>query len=343
LNILDTEYYFRLTAQALDGDASSMLLLFNEVLTRGFDARNFINGYAAHLRDLMVCKDPGTLSLLEVGAGFREKYQTQSAQVTLPFLYEGLEICNQADIQFRTSRNQRLTIELALVKLSNLSGVQKKKPVAEEKKHLTQETAARVNETASGDPAPDTGISKVKSAEPRTTEKESTGNGNGSARIVRKSSISIKDSLRGDADEQREPEISGPAGSETVGSGSSERPGPEEILRAWDDFARSVEKTQPRLFNTLKSCKPRVENDGSLLVPLNTEAQQDSFLKVRGKIQDFIADATGYRPPGIRTIVEEPEENGKKIYTDQDKLEFLIKKNPDLGEMKSRFTLDFDQ
>ncbi|MCP4310909.1 MAG: DNA polymerase III subunit gamma/tau, partial [Bacteroidetes bacterium] len=127
LNILDYEYFFRLTFSALEGNAPSMLLLFNEVLGKGFDARNFINGYAAHLRDLMVCKDPETVGLMEVGAGIREKYLSQSKQVPLPFLYEGLDICNQADIQFRASRNQRLTIELALVKLANLSGEQKKK------------------------------------------------------------------------------------------------------------------------------------------------------------------------------------------------------------------------
>jgi len=126
LNILDYEYFFKLTIALLEGDAPQALLLFNEVLIKGFDARNFINGYAAHLRDLMVCKNPETAQLMEVGAGIKEKYLSQSAEVSLPFLYEGLEICNQADMQFRASRNQRLTIELALVKLANLSEVQKK-------------------------------------------------------------------------------------------------------------------------------------------------------------------------------------------------------------------------
>ena len=126
LNILDYEYFFKLTTILLEGDVPSALLLFNEVLVKGFDARNFINGYAAHLRDLMVCKNPETVQLMEVGAGIKEKYLSQSADVSLPFLYGGLEICNQADIQFRASRNQRLTIELALVKLANLSEVQKK-------------------------------------------------------------------------------------------------------------------------------------------------------------------------------------------------------------------------
>jgi DNA polymerase-3 subunit gamma/tau len=127
LNILDYDYFFRLTTSALESDTPAMLLLFNEVLSKGFDARNFINGYASHLRDLLVCTDPQTVQLMEVGAGIRERYLDLAPKVPVPFLYKGLEICNQADIEFRTSRNQRLTIELALVKLANLTADQKKK------------------------------------------------------------------------------------------------------------------------------------------------------------------------------------------------------------------------
>ena len=127
LNILDYEYYFKLTHSLLEGDVAAALLLFNEILSKGFDSRNFINGYAAHLRDLMVCKNPETIQLMEVGAGIKDKYVAQSAEVSLPFLFAGLEICNQADIQFRSSRNQRLSIELALLKLASLYEGSKKK------------------------------------------------------------------------------------------------------------------------------------------------------------------------------------------------------------------------
>ncbi len=104
LNILDYEYFFRLTFSFLEGDVATAMLIFDEILSKGFDPRNFINGYAAHLRDLMVCKNPETVKLMEVGAGIREKYLAQSKQVSLPFIYEGLEICNQADIQFRSKQ-----------------------------------------------------------------------------------------------------------------------------------------------------------------------------------------------------------------------------------------------
>ena len=127
LNILDYEYYFRLTDSALQGDVATMLLIFNEILNRGFDSRNFLNGYAAHLRDLMVCKDPQTVQLMEVGAGIRDRYLEQSRTCDLRFLYGGLDICNQTDAQIRNSRNQRLSIEMALVRLAALSGELKKK------------------------------------------------------------------------------------------------------------------------------------------------------------------------------------------------------------------------
>ena len=104
-----------------------MLLLFNDVLSRGFDSRNFLNGYATHLRDLMVSKDPQTVQLMEVGAGIRERYLEQAGRTPLAYLYGGLDICNQTDAGLRSSRNQRLSIEMALVKLANLSGEQKKK------------------------------------------------------------------------------------------------------------------------------------------------------------------------------------------------------------------------
>ena len=127
LNILDFDYFFKLTDAFLANDISSSLMLFDEILKRGFDARNFINGYAEHVRDLMVCKDPQTVQLLEVGAGIKERYLAQSEIVDLEFLISSLEICNQADIQFRTSKNQRLTIELAMVKLATIGSDQKKK------------------------------------------------------------------------------------------------------------------------------------------------------------------------------------------------------------------------
>ncbi len=348
LNILDYEYFFRLTFAVLEGDVASALLLFNEVLNKGFDSRNFINGYAAHLRDLMVCKNPETIQLMEVGAGIKEKYLKQSSEVSLSFLYAGLDICNQADIQFRSSRNQRLTIELALVKLANLSEAQKKKQVTEAAEKVIQavpkELPKPVPEVASvpvSKPEPPLEQSSQKPAVKETSEKSSSGS-NG---VVIKPGISIKDSLRG-----RAPLIETPVKQEIKGDPQKTEPeankkpvDPDAIIKAWSDYAESVAKSKPRLYSTLVNNKPVVKADGTILVLLISEVQKENFVKnIKSDLTRSIQSATGISTIEILIDVAEVAKNGKRIYTEQDKLESLIKKNPELGQLKNRFSLDFD-
>ena len=350
LNILDYEYFFRLTFSALEGDAPSMLLLFNEVLGKGFDARNFINGYAAHLRDLMVCKDPATIQLMEVGAGIREKYLAQSQQVSLPFLYEGLDICNQADIQFRTSRNQRLTVELALVKLANLNGGQKKK-------QLTESSPAEISSAPDATPAAPVleaaPAAPVVEAAPIKTEAEISKpaeNGNGITRTVWKPSISIKDSLKQDHEKPAAPEthsvdkiVGADDGKPTDVQVEQAPPDPDRVLNAWRAYAASIEKEKPRVFSTLQNNRPVVSAEGIIRVLLNTEAQNDNFQKnIKGELTAYIRESTGLPMIEITTEVVEQASENKKIYTDQDRLEYMLRKNPELGNLKTRFGLDFD-
>jgi len=127
LNVLDYDYYFRLTDAFLNENHQEALIIFNEILEKGFDAHQFINALSKHFRDLLVCKDQQTLQLLEVGAGIKEKYKTQSQQVSVDFLIKALNIANQYDVSYRTSMNQRLHIELALIELSKIE-TEKKKP-----------------------------------------------------------------------------------------------------------------------------------------------------------------------------------------------------------------------
>lgn len=127
LNVLDYDYYFRLTDAFMNENHQEALIIFNEILDKGFDAHQFINALSKHFRDLLVCKDQQTLQLLEVGAGIKEKYKTQSQQISVDFLIKALNIANQYDVSYRTSMNQRLHIELALIELSRIE-TEKKKP-----------------------------------------------------------------------------------------------------------------------------------------------------------------------------------------------------------------------
>ena len=121
LNVLDYEYYFRLTDCFLANKVSDALLLFNDVLNKGFDGSHFITGLSSHFRDLLVGKDPVTLPLLEVGASIRQRYQEQAQKCPLPFLYKAMKLCNECDLNYRISKNQRLLVELTLIQVAQLT------------------------------------------------------------------------------------------------------------------------------------------------------------------------------------------------------------------------------
>jgi len=123
LNILDYDYYFRLTQYLTAADVSQSLVLFDEILNNGFDGNNFINGLASHLRNLLVAKDPQTVRLLEVSENIKQKYLTQSQQIPVSFVLTALNLANQCDLTYKNSKNQRLQVELALIKMCHIPSV----------------------------------------------------------------------------------------------------------------------------------------------------------------------------------------------------------------------------
>ncbi len=129
LNVLDYDTYFEATDHILNNDIPKILLLFNKTLALGFEGHHFIIGLASHFRDLMVCKHQDTIALLEVGENAKKLYLEQSKKTSQEFLLKALEIANQADLQYKSSKNARLLVELALMKLASLSfNAEKKNP-----------------------------------------------------------------------------------------------------------------------------------------------------------------------------------------------------------------------
>jgi len=130
LHVLDHDTYFTLTDQALASDIPGAMLLFNDVMARGFDAHHFITGWANHLRNLMVCRDAQTLKLVEATDDVKAKFQDQASRADLFFLVGGLDVLNQADVQYRGSQHQRLLVELALMQICSHEALKKKSPDA---------------------------------------------------------------------------------------------------------------------------------------------------------------------------------------------------------------------
>lgn len=121
LNVLDYDTYFEITDLIIKNDIPQLLISFNDLLSRGFDGHHFIAGLASHFRDLMVCKNPSTIVLLEVGERTQKKYLEQANAIPISFLMKALEMANTCDFQYRTSRNQRLLVELCLMQLASIN------------------------------------------------------------------------------------------------------------------------------------------------------------------------------------------------------------------------------
>ena len=152
LNVLDYTYYFNITDLVIQNDIPQVLLAYNEILSKGFDGHHFIMGLASHFRDLLVCKNQQTISLLEVGDQVKKMYLEQSQQTPHDFLIEALDIANSCDLKFKTSRNQRLLVELCLMQLSSLTAQGEKKKANKLNKRFVlppshfKEIAAQVQE-----------------------------------------------------------------------------------------------------------------------------------------------------------------------------------------------------
>lgn len=130
LNILDHEYFFKLTDYFVSNDIHSSLLLFNDILINGFDGQLFLNGLGSHLRNLLVCKDASTLALLDCSDKVKEKYQQQSSTLKSKDIISAITIVGSADVNYKVSKNKRLHVELALMKMCSLTeSTEKKKPL----------------------------------------------------------------------------------------------------------------------------------------------------------------------------------------------------------------------
>ena len=121
LHILDYDYYFKITDLLVREDIPQALLMYDQILANGFDGHHFITGLSDHIRNLMVCKDASTIRLLQVGEDTQKKYLHQAEQTPLSFIVSALSILNQSDLQYKMSKNQRLLVELTLIKLAYIS------------------------------------------------------------------------------------------------------------------------------------------------------------------------------------------------------------------------------
>jgi DNA polymerase-3 subunit gamma/tau len=350
LNVLDYDYYFRLTGMFLEGNLSGSLVVFNEILQKGFDGHNFIVGLSEHLRDLLVSKDPETLQLLEVGATIRDNYLKQSARTDQEFIYKALEICSNADIYFRSSRNQKLHIELALVRLCQITESKKKTtliPSSSSEEPAVKQTEVKPVVDGPPDQVKDSAMDAEKSqpsgnstkiAAEKTEEPKPPVKG----RKQFSSGYSIKEAMTGNESSSADPEIPLSIPDEEIEI-ISDYFTDEELLAAWNEFAKRIKTDRPRMYNTLKGHLPERKDDQTIELVLDNTIQQEEFQEdIKHDLLIYLKEKLNNELISLTSSVKIEGGKRPRLYTAQEKFDYMLKKNPDLGKLKQDFNLDLD-
>jgi len=344
LNILDYEYYFKITQAFLEGNVSQSLLIFDEILNDGFDPQNFISGLAGHFRDLLVSKNPETVKLLEVSESLRHKYLEQSALCSADFLFPAITICNETDLNYKMSRNQRLLIEVALMKLSNLTAEKKKPDLTENNEGENADAGiadtAIIEEKKTGEQA---GV--IQHHQDNAGVDETHKHAGARKNLVKSAGISIKNIVSGeDSGDEDAAESSEDPEENTPDNGVTETPFSQEDMNLkWKEYADMLQSDRPRMAIILRNREPVLEEGYRISLLLDNAAQMQEFdNNIRNGLLDFLKKELRNSFIHIYSRLEK-NDNGKKVlYTPEERFQYLSRKNPALNKLRQQFNLDFE-
>ena len=367
LNVLDYEYYFRLTDAILAGNVRSSILILNEILSKGFDGQNIITGLAAHFRDLLVCKDEATLILFEVGASIRERYKEMAKRCPDQLLFKVIELANTCDLNYRASRNKRLLLELTLIQLCQLSNAgqaadDKKKGVIEPIASGApgQSVSQGVQASPQGQPVRQPVQSSGYPGSPASQQPADTGNNNGrvvtsnmpsSATVIPQPPAAtppkrpsrpqhLGTSLKEIGVEKPKNQM-GQQENRTVQEMVNQFT-EEDLVRCWDAYAASgIIDKKVYLKNTMINCKPVLQENYFFEVGVHNPGQQDELSNGCVDLLNYLR--AQLRNTRIQMRVRIIETNEKHLaYTATEKFEHLLTVNPVLGKLKDEFNLTLD-
>lgn len=347
LNVLDYEYGFRLVDAFLSKDYASALLIFDEVLRKGFNALYFISALGSHLRDLLVCRSGALDSLLNLPDTLRARYAEQASRCSVSFIFDALGVVSQCESGYRTATNQRLHIEFSLMRLSFLAGVPaepaaRTAPAAGAPALSTSAPASDMAPAAAGAastvaaaapaPAPGAAAAMPKDAEPAADDIAERRRRAAARRP--KGSLSMM-SLLDDIEVEIMPDDDGPA--------SGGLPSEESIKEKWSSILEMF-KTQPRLQNAL-GCRDLkfADKDGKRIVTVTVfnEAQkkwieENSLRKIESELQKLVSSKL------VQVLIDtEPQDNTERIiYTAAEKAQDLMSKNEEFRTLVGSLELD---
>lgn len=338
LNVLDYDYYIRLTEHFLKGEHTEVLLIFNEILSKGLNALHFIGGLSNHFRDLLICKDKSTLPLLDLAPSVAQKYSHQSQHCSVHFLYDALNITSACEAGYKNSGHPRLHIEIALLKLCKINSptwVGEEPQTPSKTSHVVEDTAPKkenkktTESTIATATKEDIATIATSENQEKPESKPVKSNGNGGV-----ASISIKDLLNS----------AGKNGIKT-GTGSANRIGSDKIEQdklneVWVKMAQS-ESSLPRLSTTISQTTPVIKGEAHILFNVKNELQKNWIVQhCKARLVEFLRVNLNNKDITLDIEVTPDEETEDKLYMPQQKADFLKANNPEVKKIIDDLNLE---
>lgn len=367
LNVLDYEYYFRLTDQLLENKISDALLLLNDVLNKGFDGSHFITGLASHFRDLLVSKDPATTSLLEVGASIRDRYQAQAQKCPVPFLYKAMKLCNDCDLNYRMSKNKRLLAELTLIQVGQLTAGEDdasggRSPKQAIKPIFNQPAAAQQPQATPAMPQQQATVAPQQpSVQPQQQAAPATNNarqetpvhatptavllaqGKEEKKIPVTQMSKLGISIKRPRQEEEKKEITTP--SSNMSTTSTSQPIDDYIFNErdvnyyWQEYAGQMPKEQVAIAKRMQNMHLNLLNDTTFEAVVDNEIVAKEFTGMIPVIQDYLRNRLKNRKVTMTVRISAPTEK-VRAYGRVEKFQMMAQKNQALLQLKDEFGLE---
>jgi len=339
LNVLDYEVYFTSTNYILENKIPELLIQFNEILAKGFDGNHFIAGLASHFRDLLVCKDQSTIALLEVGEETKAKYFEQSQKASQSFLLQAIELANECDLKYRSSKNQRLLVELCLMQLASITfdGEKKKsKHFIIPAKNFVSITPAS-KEVIVTNEHPKNATNNIKNTEPTLVEEKAPPvNASAEAKTLKKktSGLSIKSI-------QRKKEIE---------AQKKEKVAKEEVkldenftetqaLAAWNEYVQRLQKNGQKILASILDTDTPVIKNKIFNITLPNSTMKVELERAKGPVIKFLRKRLNNSYVDLEIDVNEAVAK-KYAFTGREKFDKMAEKNPMLEKLRKTFDLD---
>lgn len=344
LNVLDSDYYFRFVDFFRAGDISNSLLLYQQIIEKGFDGQHFITGLAEHLRNLLVSLDPATTSLLETSDSIRAKFVQQSQQCRLPLILKYLEIASDAEYRYRDASNKRLFVEVALMKMANLLNVQQVQPapVAQQPQQPQQQPSVAPVVQPAPQPQPaqvPTSMPPTVQAPPQPPKTQQQPQAQQPTPIVKPAQVKIPTNLNTSFSINAQPQ-------QTPVEEKKKEPitlSQEELEKQWHELAEVKKLTNMEIFTVMNDKQLKFIDQENFEVIVNNSIYETRFKKFKSDILEALRYRTGIQELNFAVkVVPLYDENEEKLFTTKDKFAAMLKENPALLAFRENLFQDID-